>query len=386
MAPATAPLSRQNDLFPEAAIRGYLNGASRAPQLKSVHAAALHTLHWRAENNGMPIANFFEPVAQVRRAFAHLINCDDPDRIALIPAASYGLATAAKNLPFSKGQEILVVEDQFPSNYYPWQRLAKDEGGRVRTVSRPTAGSQGSWSDRILESIGPTTAAVAIGHIHWADGTPFDLVAIRERTEDVGAWLIIDGTQSVGALPFDVAEIRPDALVCGAYKWLMGPYGTGLAYFGPRLDDGKPIEENWINRKDSDDFPNLVKYQDAYRPKAARYSTGQHSSFVHVAMQLAALDQVNAWAPARVQGYCKNLWVGIADDLAGLGIELPEERAQHLVGLSLPGGMATERLPEELAKRGLVVSFRGDSVRVSPHVYNGVGEMGALAEALKACS
>ena len=107
-----------------------------------------------------------------------------------------------------------------------------------------------------------------MSHIHWADGTLFDLKAIRQRTRDVGALLIIDGTQSIGALPFDIQEIQPDALICAGYKWLMGPYSLGLAYLGEFFDEGIPIEENWKNRHNSHHFARLVNYEDKYQPHA----------------------------------------------------------------------------------------------------------------------
>ena len=371
----------QRDLFSLADDDAYLNGASRSPQLKAVAAAGRHAISWRERDSGMPIPAFFEPVERVRKLFSDLIGADDPDRVALIPAASYGIATVAKNLPVSRGQHIVVVEGQFPSNYYAWQGLCADAGASLRTVGRPGKGA--NWSNRVLEAIDENTAAVAIAPLHWADGTLFDLVALRKRTSEVGAWLVVDGTQAIGALPFDVREIQPDALVCGAYKWLMAPYGCGLAYYGPRMDNGKPIEENWINRAGSEDFRNLVNYQEGYRPKAGRYSVGEHSNFFGVAMMEAALQQVVAWGPERIQAYTGNLWSEVAGDLTELGVTMPEQRANHLVGLSLPDHRSTERLAEELRRRKISVSLRGDAVRVSPNVYNRADELGRLVAALR---
>ena len=80
-----------------------------------------------------------------------------------------------------------------------------------------------------LAAIDDQTAAVSIGQVHWVNGTKYDLTSIRQKTRAVGAALIIDGTQSIGALPFDVQEVQPDALVVAGYKWLMGPYSIGMA-------------------------------------------------------------------------------------------------------------------------------------------------------------
>ena len=330
----------------------------------------------------MPIADFFEPVARLRGSFARLINAPDADRVALIPAASYGLATVARNLPLNRGQEIVVVEDQFPSNYYTWHRRCAETGARLITVARPTGGE--SWSERVLEAIGPRTAAVAIAQLHWADGSWFDLEAIRSRTDEVNAWLVVDGTQSVGAFPFDVQRIRPDALVAGGYKWLLGPYGCGYAWYGPRLDDGVPLEENWINRQGSDNFSALARYTDAYRPLAARYSVGEHSNFLMVPMQQAGLDCLNNWGPENVQAYLATLWSEAAVRLRELGIAFPARSAWHLVGLRLPPQLAVERLQEELLHRKIAVSYRGAVVRVSPNVYNVAEDLQRFIEAAEA--
>jgi selenocysteine lyase/cysteine desulfurase len=243
---------------------------------------------------------------------------------------------------------------------------------------------KGNWSDRVLEAIDERTAAVAIAQLHWVDGTMFDLRAIRGRTNDVGAWLVIDGTQSFGAYPTDVQALSPDALVCGGYKWLMGPYGCGYAYYGPRMDDGRPIEENWINRAGSEDFRNLVNYRDDYRPLAGRYSVGEHSNFLMAPMQVAALKQVNDWTPELVQTYCKRLWDSTRSVFDRAGVEIPSDRAYHLIGLTLPGHIDREKLSAEIERQGLTVSYRGDAVRVSPNVYNTEEELGSLGEALLA--
>ncbi len=122
------------------------------------------------------------------------------------------------------------------------------------------------WNSRIIEAIDADTALVALPHVHWTDGTQFDLVEIGRRAREVGAALVVDGTQSVGALPFDVQIVQPDALICSAYKWLLGPYSIALGYFGSRFDNGVPLEETWLGRLGSEDFTKLINYQSQYHP------------------------------------------------------------------------------------------------------------------------
>ena len=111
---------------------------------------------------------------------------------------------------------------------------------------------------------------------------------------------MVDGTQSIGAMPFDVARIQPDAVVCAGYKWLLGPYSLGLAYYGPRFDDGMPLEESWVNRANSRDFSSLVQYDDRYMTGPLRYDMGQRSNFILVPMLQAAIEaEVEAFLQER---------------------------------------------------------------------------------------
>ena len=112
-----------------------------------------------------------------------------------------------------------------------------------------------------------------------------------------GAAFVVDGTQSVGALPFDVREIQPDALICAGYKWLLGPYAIGAAYFGPRYDGGEPLEENWISRRGSEDFQRLVDYKISIADGAVRYDAGERGNFILLPMFVESLRRLLEWTP-----------------------------------------------------------------------------------------
>ena len=318
----------------------YLNCAYQAPLLKKVAKAGVWGIQQKTRPYQIGGADFFEPAERVKKKFAQLIKADDPQRIAIIPSASYGLANVVNNIPFTQNEEILIVEGQFPSNVYPWMTKAKKTGAIIKTVAPPTIPTNRGkeWNEQILAAINPRTKVVSIGHIHWADGTLFDLKAIRKKTTEKGALLVIDGTQSVGALPFNVPKIRPDALICAAYKWLLGPYSIGLAYYGPYFDQGEPIENNWINRLDSDNFKELVNYQEQYREKANRYSVGEYSNFTLFPMLEKSLDQLLKWKPKRIQNYCKNLISPYLEAFQEIGCFLEDEkhRSSHLFGIQLP--------------------------------------------------
>ena len=330
---------------------------------------------------------FFEESDEARRLFARMIGAR-PDHVALIPSASYGIATVARNVNIAHGQNIVVMHEQFPSNVYSWKRLAREAHAELRTAAPPPPGPQRGrlWSERILESIDSATAAVALSVIHWADGTPFALEAIGKRARDVGAAFIVDGTQSVGAIPFDAMRLGADALICAGYKWLLGPYSIGALYLGPRFHDGVPLEENWIARRGSEHFGRLVIYEEAYQDGALRYDVGERSNFILLPMMIAGLRQVLAWGPDRIQEYCKALTRDVLREARSWGYSVNAECSPHLFGIRLPKHVSRTALTEELTRHGVSVSVRGDAFRVSPHVYNDEEDIGALRDALAACA
>ena len=119
-------------------------------------------------------------------------------------------------------------------------------------MPRPEGGGARAWNERLLEAIDRRTAVVNLSSVHWTDGTRYDLAAIGERAREVGALLVVDGTQTVGAEPFDFAALAPDLLVCAGYKWLLGPYQIGFAAVGQRLREARPFEHHWSNRAGAD--------------------------------------------------------------------------------------------------------------------------------------
>ncbi|MBS1491513.1 MAG: aminotransferase class V-fold PLP-dependent enzyme [Bacteroidetes bacterium] len=378
-------LASQQKKFTLSSRITYLNGAYMSPLLKSVEKAGVKAILTKRNPGSISSEDFFKDTDELRRQFAKLIN-GESSRVAIIAAASYGLANVAKNLKLQRGENIIVAAEQFPSNVYTWMNLVKETGAILKTIAPPnTLTSRGKiWNEQILEAIDKKTRLVALGHVHWADGTKFDLAAIRKRTREVGSLLVIDGTQSVGALPFNVQTIQPDALVCSGYKWLMGPYGIGLAYYGNYFDQGKPIEENWINRKHSEDFSRLINYQEEYQPRALRYDVGERSNFILVPMMTAALRQVNQWMPERIQEYCKKISALPLAKLreAGYWIEDENERGHHLFGIRLPAHKTIQDIRTKLIKNKISVSVRGDALRASPHLYNTEADLLKLAKAL----
>lgn len=379
-------LPDQSHLFDLPEDTTYLNAAYMSPQLKSVAAIGIEALKCKSRPGEISVNDFFKDRQRVKALFARLIGCPDPERIAIIPSVSYGMANASQNIPLQSGDEIILIEEQFPSNVYTWKKVAEQTGARIKMVGPPALdpGRGEAWNERLLEAITDQTKVVALPQVHWADGTVFDLKDVKDRIKDQEGYLILDGTQSIGAYPFDIQTIQADAVICAGYKWLMGPYSIGVAYYNERFDGGIPIEDNWINRLNSENFAGLTQYQEAYQPKAARYSVGESSNFILNPMLATALDQVLQWDPGAIQVYCQTMVGDFISAIRDKGYFVESEpwRASHLFGLYLGPGMDMSALKANLLKAGIFVSYRGEAIRISPHVYNSQEDMQRLLDRL----
>jgi len=357
----------QRHLFDIPEDVAYFNCAYMSPLLREVREAGERGMARKAQPWKIRPADFFSDSERARGLFAELVNAAAGD-VAIIPSASYGVGVAAANLPVKAGQRLLVLADQFPSNLYPWRELAAERGAELVTVARP---ADGDWTRATLAAIDERTALAALPHCHWTDGGLLDLAAIGARLRAIGAALVIDGTQSVGALPFDVRTIRPDFLIVATYKWLLGPYSLGFLYAAPERQAGRPLEYGWITRAGSEDFAGLVQYRDEFQPGARRYDMGERSNFALMPMAIAALQQLLAWKVAETQASLRACTDRIAERARRLGLQVsaPALRAGHFLGVRFAGGVPPD-LPDRLAAQQIYVSVRGDAMRITPHLYN----------------
>ena len=288
--PSPGPvLSPQRDLFDIPADVAFFNCAYHSPLLNRsrdwfVAAAAAKSHPWERT-----ASDFFTDAHEIRQLAAAALG-GDPDGYAIVPAASYGIGVAAQALRgrIASGERILVLEEQFPSNYYGWLRLAGEVGAEVDVVARP---DDSDWTQAVLARLDRGVRIVALPNCHWTDGALVDLVRIGRACRDIGASLVIDATQSLGALPLAFDEVRPDFVVAAGYKWLLCPYGVGLLYVAPEWRKARPLEESWIARRDPEDFAGLTKYRDDYLPSARRFDVGETGTAA-LPGAVAALEQI----------------------------------------------------------------------------------------------
>ena len=361
-------LAPQRHLFDIPEDVAYFNCAYNSPQLNSSRERLLAGAVAKSRPWERRVEEFFADADRLRHLCAELFG-GDGDGYAVIPAASYGLSAAARAIEprLGRGDVILLMAEEFPSNVLPWRRVAKERGAEIVTVASP---GDGDWARAIVAETIPTTKVVAVSTCHWTNGAMVDLVAVGKACREVGAILVVDATQSLGAMPLAMDQVRPDFLVAAAYKWLLCPYGVGFLYVGADWRGARPLEESWLARDNARDFAGLVKYSDIYLPGARRFDVGETCVPTLLPGAIGALEQLAAWGVANIAATLAAINERLAVALSALGFGLPseEKRCPHLFGARLPEG-CNVNMVASLAEEGIFISQRGNALRFAPHLH-----------------
>ena len=295
----SAMIPSQRALFDLPREVAYLNCAYMSPLLTEAVEIGRAALARKARPWTIRPADFFSDTERARALFARLIGADAAG-VALVPAASYGIATAVANLPLARRPDDRARRRPVPLERPPLDRRAPPLP--APSVVTATPGPDGDLTAALLAAIDERTAIVACAQCRWTDGALVDLVRVGAAARAVGAALVLDLTQSCGALPIDLAAVRPDFLVAAAYKWLLGPYSTGFLWIAPQHRDGRPLEQHWLGREGAEDFTRLVDYPDAYAPGARRFDMGEAPNFALLPVACAALERADRLGRRRDPG------------------------------------------------------------------------------------
>ena len=375
-------ISCQRNLFniPDEIV--YLNTAYISPLSLKVEKAInkgckLETEPWKID----PEFHFFYQIKETKIIFSNLFNISYKN-VSLIPSASYGISTAANNIKLTKTKnKILILKDQFPSNVYPWMELSKKQEGVLEIIHEL---NETTLTEEIINKISEEVAVVAIPNIRWTDGYIIDLKKVSDACKNFDVNLILDLTQSAGAMQIDLKEINPEFAIIANYKWMLGPYSTGFLYISDKFIDGVPLEETWIGRKNSQDFSKLTDYQSLYNSDSIRFDMGQRANFSLLPGVKAALEQLHDWSIKKIENtlYQNNLI--ICKGLSELGFEILSEKnsAPHFISARLPGYDGNS-LINTLKKNKIFISERSGYLRITPHLWNNEEDFFKLINCLR---
>ncbi|TGT46337.1 aminotransferase class V-fold PLP-dependent enzyme [Mesorhizobium sp. M8A.F.Ca.ET.165.01.1.1] len=368
--------------FPASAKLTYLNAANVALMPRS---ASDYVEAWQrdiAENGSLNFDEVAEDLVfdEVRGAFAKLIGAGATD-VAVASSASEFVSSIAWAVMPAAGTRIVTTDVVFPSTSYPWARVARHTGAEMHYVA---ARDDVVDEEELIAAIDDRTSVVSISHVEYSTGQRFNLKRIADAAAHVGAFFMVDASQSLGAVPLDVREVAIDALVTTSYKWLCGPFGVGLAYISPKrqqvLDPGIT---GWRSHSEIYDLQakRCVYHNDARR---FEFSTMAYGCAGALAKSIEYLQVIGI-------PDIMNQNLALADQLikgiSGLDIQvvspMSREARSSIVSCKFPH-IESKTVVQELGEKKIFVSPRRDYFRVSPHLYNTSRDIDHLVEELTA--
>ena len=354
--------------FPALAYRTFLNTATFGQLPRRATAAVARHFEHRDELACADFLDWFDDVDAIRDSVAKLIHCSRDD-IAFIPNAATGLSLLMSGIDWKPGDQVITLENEFPNNLY-WPSLLKSQG--VEFIEVP-------WS-RLYDSLTEDTRLVAVSTVNYSTGFRVPVEELGRVLRDRGIAYYLDGTQSLGALQFDVRAVQPDMLAAHGYKWLLSPNGAGFMYVRPSLRDQlKPNVVGWRSHKDWRRVDSLHHGAPEFVDAAEKYEGGM-LNFASLYAMGASLQMMLELGPDRIEARVLDLARQCAHVLECAGGQI-EHRGSGIVTARFPDRDASA-LARSLKEHRILVSARHGRLRVSTHFYNNEEDLGRLREVL----
>jgi cysteine desulfurase/selenocysteine lyase len=378
MAMATDGFRREFELQ-ESSV--WLNTAHQGRLPRRAALALAEAVRWKLHPEMLATSERFSEVpSRLRRALARMLGAREGD-VVLANSASYGLHLVANGLDLGPGDEVVVAANDFPSDILPWL-LLRDRGVTVRMIEPQ---DEVLTPDEVQAALTHRTRVVCLTWVHSFSGRVVDLDGVGRACRSHGAWFVVNGSQAVGAMPIDVQALPIDALVSAGFKWLCGPYGTGVCWLRPELFDVlRPTKLYWLSALSADDLaaPSLDLESITPRRTGRLDVFGTANFFNHVPFT-AALELLLELGIDEVAAYVDGLVVGLLAgiDRARFRPVSGEEVRSPLVVVE-PLREASGEVLERLAAAGVHVAHRRGRIRISPHLYNTPDEINRALELL----
>jgi len=357
----------QRSLFDIPSDIAYFNCSYMGPQLNASRNSLINGVNLKSSPWTWPVAQFFDEAEKIRVLCASLFGGKN-DNYAVVPSASYGLSSASRAIEsiLKKGDQILILSEDFPSNVLAWRRVCKEMGAEINTLKKE---DELDWTSTILKNIGTKTRVVSIPSCHWTNGEMIDLEKIGTKCKELGIIYIVDATQTLGAMYHSVDSIQADFLISAGYKWLLCPYGFSILYVNDKWFNARPLEETWLSRENAENFAGLVNYNDNYQNGSRKFEMGEKGMPTILPGAIAALEQIKEWGIANIS---KNI-AAINNELSSFFLEagfqpiMKEKRVPHILGIDL--GIDTTNYVGSLKEKNVYISQRGNSLRIAPHLH-----------------
>jgi cysteine desulfurase / selenocysteine lyase len=370
---------RFRELFPITERYVYLNHASVGPLSRPTRDCMARVVDGATFHGPRLADEMDEMLVTARCRAARLVNAQ-PHQIGFLRNTSEGISVIANGIDWRRGDNIVTAAVEFPSNVYPWRRIADCCGVELRAAQN----HDGSMVDvdELLALIDERTRVVALSWVQFATGQRLDIRHIGKACRERDVLFVVDAIQGLGVLHLDVEKDYVDAFAAGAHKFLLGPKGVSLFYVSDRaLRHVRPTVIGWTAVRDYSDY---MAHEFEFREGAARFEGGT----VNVAGICGlgeAIDLMLQASPASIEAHLLSLGSFLVSEL--------EARGYQIAGSRIPSEMSAivtcrhahylaADICRHLDSRNIVTSARHEGLRIAPHFYNSRADLEFLLEEL----
>ena len=365
-----------SDFLPVVYLDCAYQGAFPQVTVERIHKA----IELKSHPDRLKAPEYFGLPERVRGQIARLTGADATE-IAITTSATQGIGIAAAGLSLGPGDEVVVSSTNFPSNLFTWLHLRR-KGVTVKVIH---PGAAGVTLGQVAAELTARTRVLALDWVDYSTGYRIDLAAFGSLIHERGGIFVVDGTQGVGANDLNLRALPVDVMACAAYKWLLGPYGTGFAYVARDLLDKLDLPViNWYSVEGAEDFDSLPQAEFKLIHDARVFDSGETGNFINLHGLDASLEFVEGVTIGNVHAHCRRLLQRLEEGLCIRGYILSAGSSpgheSTILGFHALTQEATAELHQKLSANHIAVSLRHDMIRVSPHLYNDEADIDRLLE------
>ena len=377
--------SRRDD-FEIAAGEVYLNGGADSPLPRAARLAVEEAWALQATPSRIAFETFFSYADAIRERAGRALVLP-ADEIAVTTSTGFGIMLLAQGLRWRRGDRLLLGPDEFPSNAYPWFAL-EERGVHIERIGRPGAPLTAGDVAKALESGGPVRA-LSLAAVHYPTGDVHPVAEIADLLHARDALLVLDGSQAAGAIAIDWRGSGVDAMAVSGYKWLLGPYGTGILWVrGEVRDQLANVNGNWLAVDGARNLARLmVEYPRTYERHGRIFDAGEVASYFNVSAFRAGLDLLLDVGVPAVEQHHRALQDRTVAALAGTALRpvtnLAAVHRSPMLMFESHGSLDLARLEADLSARHIAVSLRAGRMRLSPGIWNDTSDVDAFVAAVR---
>ncbi len=366
-------------MFPAAEKYTYLNSAAVSPMPTMSVEAVISQLRDVSENGSVNLDNWIRTKNRCRDLVAKMLKVK-AENVAFLRNTSDGFSTVANGIDWAEGKNIVTFEREFPSNFYPWRMVRDKFGVEIRTCPE----INGRYEiDELLSLIDGNTQLVAISAVQFGTGYQSDLEKIGKRAKEVDALFSVDMIQGFGVVPFDLPNQFVDIAAGASHKWLCSPEGCGILYLNERARKRiEPSLVGWISVEEAFNFNNL---EQDWKPNTLAWETGTGSSSLFYGLE-QSLKLLHETGVNEIQNYLEELTDYLCQLLIQKNYQIVSSRLKseksQIVCIMPKAGQSSQQIAQMLEKQGIIVSPRGERIRIAPHFFNNQADIEKLIEAL----